>query len=233
MAKVRVNCPYCQHEQDEAEGAVSTFCRACGQHYNISRQPRKRSVHLPKTSRVVHCRACGFEAKVVPTAMSTQCLGCGTYLDLRDHEVLGFSAEKLSTYGEIFFGPAAQHRSTEVKATKIRVAGKVAARLVADDQIELLEEARVSGQLVAPVVRVARGASAAADSLQAPQVILEGALTVRQIATVTRELRISPTGALEAQLLQVRQAKVEEGGGLKAVVEMYPPAPEQEPESAP
>lgn len=41
IAKRAVNCPRCGASQSESSGAISTFCRACGQHFELSEKPGK------------------------------------------------------------------------------------------------------------------------------------------------------------------------------------------------
>ena len=45
-AKKAVACPKCGADQQEPAGAVSTFCRSCGHHFEVGRGADGREVYL-------------------------------------------------------------------------------------------------------------------------------------------------------------------------------------------
>jgi cytoskeletal protein CcmA (bactofilin family) len=229
ITKIRVVCPHCRAEQDEAESAISTFCRSCGRHFAIQGAPRKKTGKLPKTSRLIRCRQCGVENKVVPAAQSTQCVNCVAYMDLRHHEITGVSTETLSTYGDIFFAPGSSYRGGEVLALRVRVAGRVNARVTAEEEIEITANGNVYGAVEAPTVRVLRNAQGDIGTIKTQSLHVGGNLST-QSAVVSQKLHVHSGGGMSAKRVQAGELHVEEGGSFSVQrFEILPPDPQTTP----
>ena len=63
--KKAVNCPQCGASQEESPGVISTFCRACGQHFELNEKP-------PATPRV---KAPAWHERLAPLAAHLAPLG--------------------------------------------------------------------------------------------------------------------------------------------------------------
>jgi cytoskeletal protein CcmA (bactofilin family) len=213
ISKIKVVCPHCRAEQDEVESAISTFCRSCGRHFAVQGVPRKKAGKMPRTSRVIRCRECGVENKLAAAALSTQCVGCVAYMDLQHHEITGASNQKLNTYGEIHFAPGCTYRGGDVLALRVRVAGRVQARIVAEEEIELMANCSIQGSIESPAIRVTRNAQAEAGSVKCRNLHLGGALRAHS-AEVAEKLHVHSGGGMTAQQIRAHELEVEEGGAF-------------------
>ena len=88
LEKINADCPHCGFSQLESAFAKSTFCRKCGQHYDIEKLLAKEATSLKEPSffdrisklvsgekiRDVCCFSCNHRQKVSSAAQSGELL---------------------------------------------------------------------------------------------------------------------------------------------------------------
>lgn len=86
IRKAPFRCPSCAFIQHEPEGLLSTYCRACGEHYEVRDHAAVHAApqQAPRARRSIHCHRCGEDHDVAAAAKSTLCPGCGAAIEMGD-----------------------------------------------------------------------------------------------------------------------------------------------------
>ncbi len=221
---IEVTCPHCQHKQREAEGAISTYCRACAHYFLIGEKPKRAVVRLPKQTRVARCFHCRRDNRIAPSALSSQCPHCSAYIDLRDHKISGTSTEALQTHGALHFLPGCHHHGFLVEASRVTIAGLVEAPVAALEELTFERQGILRGAAETSRLQVAAQSQARASEIVAEVVEIYGQLEMRRLE-VRKQLHVYAGGRIRAEVLVVPTAIVEFGAELVGEFSTNVPAP--------
>ncbi|MEA3211947.1 MAG: hypothetical protein QOE70_5004 [Chthoniobacter sp.] len=161
--KISADCPHCGFSQLESPYAKSTFCRKCGQHYNIEKALGKdvESVKGPsifdKLSKLVsgekirkcRCFSCGHGQEVSSSAQSSLCPSCGSYIDLRDLKIAGPFGRSIQTQGEVYITSKGELTSAKVSCGTAVVEGKLRGTLVCTGTARVKAHGKLLGAIEA------------------------------------------------------------------------------------
>ena len=212
--KILVDCPHCGHQQKESPAAISTVCRGCKQYFSLEYKPGTgRRLRKQRPSRLVRCSSCNSEQKVFEDALSAVCGSCGAHLTIGNYALEGVVRQRLSTSGNIVFGPSVRYSGPEVRGQNITIGGRIKARLRAVEEIVFARKSEVKGSVIAPLIRVLRGADAVVDRVQTRLFQAEGDLKAKQIFA-REKIEIGKEGRVEGVALITREIVVEPGGAL-------------------
>jgi cytoskeletal protein CcmA (bactofilin family) len=159
--KVNADCPHCGFSQLESVYAKSTFCRKCGQHYDIEKQLAKEAAGiktptiLDKLSKLVSgekirdicCFSCGYRQRVSTSAQSSICPQCGSYIDLRDFKISGPFGRSIQTQGEVVVTSKGEVTSSKVACGMAHIEGKLRGNLSCTGTVSV----KVNGKLFGSV----------------------------------------------------------------------------------
>lgn len=137
--KISADCPHCGFSQLESAYAKSTFCRKCGEHFNIEKLLMKETTSLKGPSifdkfskmmsrekiRDVACFSCGARQQVSSEAHSSSCPQCGSYIDLRDFKIAGPFGRSIQTQGEVVITPKGDIASARIACGSAMVEGRL------------------------------------------------------------------------------------------------------------
>lgn len=157
--KISADCPHCGFSQLESPYAKSTFCRKCGQHYNIEKPLHKEAEMVRGPSifdklsklvagekiRKVKCFSCGHKQEVSSAAQSSLCPSCGSYIDLRDMKISGPFGRSIQTQGEIHVTSKGELTSAKAACGSAIVEGKLRGTIVCTGVVRLRAQGKQLG----------------------------------------------------------------------------------------
>lgn len=221
LPKTDVTCPHCGQMQAEAVGVISTVCRKCHQHFQVSAQIRKKIVRAPKETRSIVCFNCEHEQQVVAAAWSAQCEMCSTYLNFRDMEITDESREVVRTYGRVIFAAGCDFRGASIRAGQVQLRGRVRSKMTVDTEIVVGNEAQAEAMVRTPRLVVERRARSRLERVEVDELVVEGSVRIEELV-VRRRLWIKSGGALRVGRLECSQGEVERGAILQGRVILRP-----------
>ena len=138
LEKISADCPHCGFSQLESAYAKSTFCRKCGEHFNIEKLLLKEATSLKgpsfldklskfvsrEKSRFVFCFSCNAKQEVSSEAQSTSCAQCGSYIDLREFKIAGPFGRSIQTQGEVIITSKGDVASSRIACGSAFIEGK-------------------------------------------------------------------------------------------------------------
>ncbi len=184
---------------------------------------------------LVECYECGYTFQLHGRAKKINCSKCRLILDLEDRTIEGKWSEDLKTAGRIRIGPAAIIQHGKIIGQDVVLDGTVEGGSVrAMRRLEIGSQA-VFGERSIRAVDLTIGPEAKVRFKKPAhyrEVEIHGSL--RADLTASGQVRIYPLGLLEGKF-SGGHLVIEEGGGLKAEVELREPGtePESEPETEP
>jgi DNA-directed RNA polymerase subunit RPC12/RpoP/cytoskeletal protein CcmA (bactofilin family) len=213
-----ITCPACGHEQKEYKDANATFCHACGHRISmqeeVKRSPRRVRKRVDK--RVVPCIHCGTELNIHNSAMSWQCTGCSSYLDLCNHEINKESTAEILTYGNITVGKRGFLNGPRAEAETMFISGRSQSQLSCRNSLIIRDGAKVLGEAKGKLMRVVKGASLKTESMVEFQTLeVAGAMVAKQLV-ISGLVKIEAGGSLHADSLIFGSIEVQPGGKLHA-----------------
>ncbi|MFQ3670851.1 MAG: hypothetical protein SNJ84_05275 [Verrucomicrobiia bacterium] len=215
--KTNVTCPHCGHTQKEYSALDKTTCQACGQLFWLKKKSGSRPPTRTKVEkRTVTCHVCGEELRIPKQALSWQCHGCSTHLDVANHEITGEHSARILTYGDVIVRPSANITASKLEAGSLLIAGRVAARVLchgtlqAEGKASLLAGAKASRLIVADHAELRAG-----QTLEVRDATILGTLHAKQLI-VTGHLHLGPRARLEATRLQFRSLQADPGSFARA-----------------
>jgi cytoskeletal protein CcmA (bactofilin family) len=174
-------CPHCHAHQNESISAISTNCRSCGRYFKLQGRVDKnepRAPRAPKDMREVVCITCGGMNLVPAAALSTQCTRCSQYLELGNKVIKGVNTGKIHVYDDVLFAEGCSFKGMEAIARNIEVRGRVFSRLRATAEIVAVAGCSISGELIAPVVRIEHGSDVKVQVLECDRLVVSGAVEI-------------------------------------------------------
>lgn len=213
-----VTCPACGHEQKEYKDANATSCHACGHRISMqeeaARSPRRQRKKIDK--RLISCIHCGTDLHVHSSAMSWQCTGCSSYLDLCDHEINKEVTSEILTYGNITVGKKGFLNGARVEAEIIFLSGRAQSQLTCRNSLIVRDGARMLSEAKGKLMRVVKGAVLTTEKqIEFQTLEIAGHMTAKHLV-VNGLLKIEAGGYLHADSLVFGCIEVQTGGKLYA-----------------
>lgn len=213
IEKISADCPHCGFSQLESAHAKSTFCRKCGEHYSIEKLLAREATSLKAPSifdklsklvsgekiRDVCCVSCGHRQQVSSLAQSTQCPGCGSYIDLKDFKIAGPFGRSIQTQGEVIITSKGDVSSAKIACGSALIEGKVRGNLSCTG----IATVKMHGQVL--------------GSIEAHQLIIEKRSDVEFVRPV-KVHSVEIRGKISARILCESCVTIAKGGELEGVV---------------
>jgi cytoskeletal protein CcmA (bactofilin family) len=213
IEKISADCPHCGFSQLESAHAKSTFCRKCGQHYSIEKLLAREATSLKAPSifdkltklvtgekiRDVCCFSCGHHQQVSTAAQSTQCPGCGSYIDLKDFKITGPFGRSIQTQGEVVIASKGDVSSSKVACGSALIEGKLRGNLTCTGTVAVKLRGQVPGSIETHHLVVEKRADVE---------------FVRPVKVHSAEIR----GKISARILCETCVTIAKGGALEGVV---------------
>jgi len=159
--KISADCPHCGFSQLESAYAKSTFCRKCGQHFNIEKLLMKEASSLKAPSLLdrlsklimrdkivdVTCFGCRTKQQVSTEVQSTSCTACGSYMDLREFKIAGPFGRSIQTHGNLIVTSKGDVASSRISCGSALIEGKVKGSLLCTGVIRVKCKGRFLGSV--------------------------------------------------------------------------------------
>jgi ribosomal protein S27E len=156
-----VKCAKCGSKNEVPSGALSVFCRKCGDIISLKKEaPRtKPSESRPSVTktRIVACYTCSNMQSVPMDAMSAFCSGCGNRIELSDFEIKDKCNDKVITRGRVHVLSSGKLRA-DVNAMSARIDGEVFGAVYVEDKLVIGSKGRVFGNITARRLELEKGA---------------------------------------------------------------------------
>ncbi len=230
IKKVPTTCPHCGFVQLEPAGLISTYCRSCGDHYTVRRDPvvsesatpsiatRLRTKWSGPRQRHVTCTACESTHRVSAACGSTLCPTCGTTIDLGDVAIAGHSTRSLDTRGTVHIARNAYLNASSTVCENAFVEGRIAGRVRCSGTLRLRGSGLCRAQIRTRRLLIDRGTQLRfTHSLFAEEILIRG--TVEADVQCAGTIRIGRHGSLEGNV-QARAMTVDKGGAYLGSVQV-------------
>lgn len=238
--KVEVHCPHCGHGQLEPWQVVSTFCRSCGEHFDIA--DRKEIQSLAKKQalspllaftgskkREVLCYRCQSTHEVSSAAKNTICPSCSAAIEFGNVVIASNASRPIDTRGRLTVKPSGNLQNGWLVCGEAIIQGKISGTLRCEKQVQIFSSGVLHCKMHADSMLIDRKAVVdftfplhvkrleIAGKMHG-QIHCDGAVLIRR------------TGSLEG-VLHARSVTVEKGGELigrstVAPQELPSPSPE-------
>lgn len=162
IRKADVACPHCGHVQQEPTGVVSTFCRGCGDHFDVGARAQPKAAPSPAArlgpSRKVSCYRCGAEHAVSYFAKSTLCPSCGAAIEFGDADFSSNTSRPVDIRGRLTVREGASLNHSRIICTDARIGGRVAGAILCERSLEFLGDGRMAFPAMAGKVFIGKRA---------------------------------------------------------------------------
>jgi len=173
--------------QLESPNLVSTNCRSCGAHYEVTASDQVRAggeTSLPsfagkKTGqgKPVHCLKCGRTHEVSQKAQSTICPGCYAPIELIDVSINESISRAVDTRGHLKLGPKGIIGNPWIVCGSARIEGIFIGHLRCEGEARLAMQKPCPGRISAGSVIIERKSQIdSAHPIEADQFAIEGKL---------------------------------------------------------
>lgn len=218
-AKKPFQCPSCAFLQLEPPHLISTYCRACGDYYEVKR-PGAATVSrffppapiLNGRRRDVFCHRCGTTHRVSEHARTTICGTCSAAIDLEDMSFLECASRPVDTRGSLLVGPGAMVSHSWLVCGSARIEGRVTGSLKSEGEVVLATTGSMVCQISAPSVVIEKGACVHVTlPVETDSFLVRG-----QFSGIVRSrgmVKVFRGGVLDADV-KARSVVVEKGGRL-------------------
>lgn len=243
--KTPFRCPVCGFVQLESPSLVSTNCRSCGAHYEVTAQDKIRAggeTALPTFAgkksadgRTVHCLKCGRSHDVSRKAQSTICPGCYAPIELIDVSVNESISRAVDTRGHLKLGPKGIIGNEWIVCGSARIEGAFSGHLRCEGEARLAMQKPCTGRISAGSVLVDRKSRVeCTHPIEADSFAIEGTFRGKIIARgIVRVLKGGVLeGEIEAPALVVEKGGIQTGPcRIQPFAPVSPPAEESPPET--
>jgi cytoskeletal protein CcmA (bactofilin family)/predicted RNA-binding Zn-ribbon protein involved in translation (DUF1610 family) len=215
--KIKVTCTHCGHVQLDYQDLGKSTCQACGKLFWFNAPPKRKSVQRPKIERrLLVCHVCGEELKIPKDALSWQCHGCSTQLDVADHTINGENASRILTYGTVTIHDKGQATASKLQAGSVILSGRVSGRVICQEELLVRGHGILHMGAKTKKLMVEAGAVLHAEqTIEAETVEIFGEVRGRQLI-VRQSCHLGPHAKVDLTRLLCRGLTVQEGGRLRA-----------------
>ena len=222
--KISADCPHCGFTQLESAFAKTTFCRKCGEHFNIEKLLLKEVESLKgpsffnkvgkllsrETTRDIACLSCGHPQQVSSVAQSSLCPGCGSYIDLRPFRITGPYGRSIQTQGEVVIAAKGDVSSARVICRDAVIEGQVRGVFVGTGVVRVKTRGKILGTIDGRnVVIDRRGDVEFVRPLKAHNIEINGKISARILCE--SRVTINKGGILEGTVY-AKAINIETGG---------------------
>ena len=225
-------CPVCGFVQLEPPHLISTNCRSCGAHYEVSKSAQvtaSGTTELPSFSgkkqdagKPVHCLKCGRTHNVSNKAQSTICPGCYAPIELIDVSITAHSSRAVDTRGHLKITSKGSLSNSWIVCGTARIEGSFNGHLRCEGEARFSMQKNCTGSISAGCVLVEKKTVLeCAHPIDADRVIVEGTLngTIKCRGIV----QVGKSGKLEGPVEALAMV-VEKGGIYYGECRIKPPA---------
>lgn len=221
--KVEVRCPHCGNGQLEPWHAVSTYCRSCGDHFDIASRKEVESLAKKlapsplhaltgRKKREVLCYRCEGKHEVSTFAKNTICPSCNAAIEFGNVVIASNASRPIDTRGRLTIKPSGNLQNGWIVCGEAVIQGKISGTLRCEGEVLLATSGVVHCNIHAGSMVVDK--KAAADFTFPLHVQkLEIAGKVQGQIYCEGQVFIRRTGSLEGTL-HARSVVVEKGGEL-------------------
>jgi len=216
--KIPSQCPRCGFSQPEPPHLISTYCRSCGDHYEVrGRHPEPPALPpLPPPPREasiqVSCYKCGSGHRASTLAWNTLCPSCNAAIELEDLVFDAPASRPVDTRGRLIIGPHGSLSSSWIVCGSAWIQGRIAGRMISAGEVRIGTNEVCACHMTAPLITVEKNRHPTfTHQLQTQRLEVFGCLTgiIRCQGTV----HVRRGGRLEAEV-HARSVTVEKGGAL-------------------
>lgn len=227
--KVRFQCPGCGFSQLEPPRLISTYCRSCGEYYEIRKPVCGKAAPgvsaSPSEKLAILCYRCGMTHQVSAHSVNTLCPGCNSAIELQDMTILSAASRQVDTRGKLTIGPAGSLSSSWMICGSADIQGRIVGVLRSQGEVHLATSRVCACQITAPSVVIEKNARASFTlPLEAGQLDVRGHLT--GIVHCRGVVYVRRGGRLEAEV-HARSVRVEKGGALLGACHIDGDQPDQ------
>lgn len=115
------------------------------------------NVYTSDTRRIM-CSHCNTLMDVPVIALSVFCKKCGQRINVQDYKIRGEFSGELDTRGTIYISFNANVKA-KIRAWNVVVDGVLEGEVFSEESIELTPNAKFSGRIIAPKIKIAPGAT--------------------------------------------------------------------------
>lgn len=235
IRKVPTTCPHCGSSQPEPVGALSTYCRGCGEHYAIGRAdtptpigPSRTSVFAHSLKRRflcraqrerIHCHDCGhnFREVLMPGA-PCHCPSCGTRIERGDIEISSSTTREVHTGGRVHVSKTGFLNSVSIQCAELFAEGRIGGRIECSGTVRLAYHGECRAQIFAGRLVIDRGANVRFFyPVHAREAVINGGLAA-DLAGL-HSVHVGRRGRLEGDV-ECRSMLVDRGGIFSGQVEV-------------
>ncbi len=217
--KIPSQCPKCGFSQPEPPQLISTYCRSCGDYYEVRhRGPEVSSIQpfVPQSRRrdrvEVSCYRCGGVHCVSQEARNTICPDCNAAIDLEDLSFLSPASRSVDTRGKLVIGPHGSLSSSWIVCGSASIQGAIVGRIISAGEVRIGTNEVCSCHMTAPLIVVEKNRHPTfTHPLQTQRLEVFGCLT--GIIHCQGTVHVRRGGRLEAEV-HARSVTVEKGGAL-------------------
>jgi len=241
LRKISVRCSHCGNLQQEPAHVLSTYCRACGEHFTVAAAKEQAAApaapkvgfmtRLVRTAiqrppRKVRCYACGNTHEASGYAASTICPHCSGYIDLRNVVISNRTTRVVDTRGHLHIERAGFLNNASTICGSALIEGQINGRLYCDDLVRLSGKGRCGAEFSANKIVVEKTADLyITHPLRCAEALIRGHVAGRILCSGT--VRVFKTGLLEGDV-HAKAFTVDKGGAYQgniSIGRMEPPHP--------
>ena len=227
--KAPFHCPHCGFVQSESVHLISTFCRSCGRHFEISRAaspgPPVAKAHALKwmgsrPPRQVLCHHCQQTHEVSGHALSTICQGCNASIELTDLTFSSQVSRPVDTRGKLTIAPGGSLNCPLIICGEALIEGSVNGALLCEGTVRLAGSGKSSGRITTKSLIIEKRAQVElVHPVKTTDLVVHG--RAKGNFACEGSVRISKRGILEGRIT-ARSVVVERGGILLAESTIQP-----------
>lgn len=159
VGKAAVECPHCGFKQLESAFVQSTFCRKCGEHYELGKPkelPREEGPSLlnrflkyvsGNRDYEITCFHCSRKQIVNSSAKSSSCPHCGVYIVLEDYKIKEAFNKSIETQGVVHVTAKGDVSSPKIACREAFIQGKMRGNLLCTGEVRV----KLKGKLAAAI----------------------------------------------------------------------------------
>ncbi len=214
--KARFLCPSCGASQLEPPHLISTFCRSCGDYFEVGLKagcPVLAPPPFVETKvRNVHCHRCQSDHRVSAHAENTICPRCNAAISLRDVLISSPTSRPVDTRGHLIIAPSGSLSSSWIVCGSAEIRGPLLGTIRSEGTVSFFNTGFFPCQLEAPAVLIGKSARLALTvALRTGRLEVKGHFS--GLVHCRGDVHVRKGGRLEAEV-HARSVRVEKGGAL-------------------
>ncbi len=237
VKKAPSTCPHCGFVQLEPRELISTYCRGCGDHYTVLREPAaaprsapsiaerlRTRIHRGAGRRIV-CAECGTKQSVSTLCKAANCPSCGVHIDLRDVVISTHATRTIDIRGTVHVERKGYLNAPGVTCENAFVEGRLGGMVRCSGTLRMRGDGLCRAQIRTRHLIFDRGAQLRfAFPIHAGEVLIRGA--VEADIECGGAIHVGRHGRLEGSA-RARSMVVDKGGVYTGSLQVAATPPEQ------